>query len=64
MSSHLTDDDKERLRGAFKLRRQDEKMLKKEHDLCFIEILLNIDPQETEGINLGKTEFHLENVTK
>lgn len=64
MSSHLTDGDKERLREAFKLRRQDEKMLKKENDVCFIEILLNIEQQETAGINFGKTEFHLENLTK
>ena len=63
MSSHLTDNDKERLREAFRLRHQHEKMLKKEHDLCFIESLLNIESQESEGINLSKTEFHLDNET-
>ena len=64
MSSHLTDADKERLREAFRLRRQHEKMLKKEHNLCFIESLINIESQKTEGITLGKTEFHPENETK
>ena len=64
MSQHLADDDKERLRQAFRLRRQDEKMLKKEHGLCFIESLLNIESQGTEGINFGKHWFHPDNETK
>ena len=64
MSQHLTDDDKERLREAFKLRRQDEKELKMNHDLCFIESLLTIESQRTEGITLGKHWFHPDNETK
>jgi hypothetical protein len=51
MSSHLTDDDKDRLRDAFRLPRRHEKILKKEHDFCFIERLLYIESQETEGLN-------------
>jgi hypothetical protein len=42
MSQHLTDDDKERLREAYRLRRQDEERLKEVHDLCFIESLLRV----------------------
>jgi len=64
MSQHLTDDDKERLREAFRLRDQDEERLKEEHDLCFIESLLTIESQGTEGINLGKYLFHPDNETK
>ena len=64
MSSHLTDDDKDRLREAFRLRRQHENILKKEHDFCFIESLFNIESQETEELNWGKTEFHPDNETK
>ena len=58
MSQHLTDDDKERLRDAFRLRRQEEKGLKKEYDLCFIESLLTMESQRTEGITFGKHWFH------
>jgi hypothetical protein len=64
MSSHLTDDDKDRLRDAFGLPRHHEEILKKEHDLCFIESLLFIESHKTEGLNRGKTEFHPDNETK
>ena len=64
MSQHLTDDDKERLRAAFRLRDEDEERLKEEHDLCFIESLLAIESQGTEGISLGKHLFHPDNETK
>ena len=64
MSQHLTDDDKERLREAFRLQHQDEKSLKKEYDLCFIESLLTIESQRTAGITLGKHWFHPDNETK
>ena len=64
MSQHLTDDDKERLRQAFKLRHQEEKMHKKEHDLCFIESLLTVESQRTEGMSWGKHWFHPDNETK
>jgi hypothetical protein len=64
MSSHLTDDDKDRLRDAFRLPRRHEKILKKEHDFCFIERLLYIESQETEGLTWGITEFHPDNEAK
>ena len=64
MSSHLTDDDKERLREAFGLQPQHEQMPTKEHDHCFIESLIDIESQETEEIDLGKSEFHPDNETK
>ena len=64
MSQHLTDDDKERLREAYRLRRQDEERLKEVHDLCFIESLLTMESQKTEGITFGKHWFHPDNETK
>jgi hypothetical protein len=64
MSQHLTDDDKERLRDAFRLRRQEEKGFKKEYDLCFIESLLTMESQRTEGNNQRfKISFLLKLIT-
>jgi hypothetical protein len=64
MSPDNTIGEQFRLRDAFRLPRRHEKILKKEHDFCFIERLLYIESQETEGLTWGITEFHPDNEAK